>query len=253
MPFSNSKPFTQYLLYLADTTLILSHRHSEWCGHGPILEQDIAITNISLDLLGQARNYYQYVARRMGEGTTEDQLAYHRGEREFCNLLLTELPKGDWAFTVLRQYLFSEFHQLLLEMHTRHADEQLVAMAYKSLKEVKYHLRWSREWVLRLGDGTPESHQRMLAALDDLLPYTGELFIPAVYEISSAADPSELEAVWKERITKTLEEATLPTEGFSTRAPYMQRGGKTGTHTEHLGFILADMQYLQRTYPGCEW
>jgi ring-1,2-phenylacetyl-CoA epoxidase subunit PaaC len=238
-----------YVLHLADTALILSHRNSEWCGHGPVLEQDIAITNIALDLLGQASNFYQYAATLVGNNTTEDTLAYLRTEREYKNLLLVEQPKGDWAQTILRQYLFSQYQYFLFEQLQQHGDTQLAAIATKALKEITYHLRWSSEWVIRLGDGTAESHQRMLNAIDALWRYTGEMFIPASYEEEMDIDNALLQTKWNETVQKVFNEATLPVpENIK-----MQAGGKQGIHTEHLGFILAVMQYLQRTYPGCKW
>lgn len=239
-----------YILHLADSTLILAQRNSEWCAHGPILEQDIAITNISLDLLGQARNFYQHAANLLNETTgsteTEDSLANLRNEREFKNLLLTELPNGDWAQTVLKQFFFSVYQSLLYKQLLHSEDEQLVAIAEKSLKEITYHLKWSSEWVIRLGDGSPESHARMIKAVDYLWMYTGECFLPASFEETEVA---VLQKPWMEIVTTVFEEATLqiPANG------YMQEGGKTGTHTEHLGFILAEMQSLQRAYPGAEW
>lgn len=239
---------THYLLHLADTTLILSHRNSEWCGHGPVLEQDIALTNISLDLLGQARLLYQYAAERMGNAD-EDQLAYLRTEREFKNLLLTEQPNGNWGQTILRQYFFSQFQQLLFQQLELQADKQLVAIATKSLKEINYHVRWSSEWVIRLGDGTEESRNRMLQAVNELWRYTGEMFIPAEYETQLGIDFTVLQNKWLEKVQIVFAEATL----VIPEKTYMQTGGKTGTHTEHLGFILAEMQYLQRTYPNAQW
>ncbi|HRI23330.1 MAG TPA: phenylacetate-CoA oxygenase subunit PaaC [Ferruginibacter sp.] len=241
--------FTDYILHLADSTLILSQRNSEWCGHGPILEQDIAITNISLDLLGQARNFYQYAAALSSNGATEDSLAYLRKEREFKNLLLVEQPNGDWGQTVLRQYLFSQYQYLLFEQLEHSSDEQLAAIAAKSIKETKYHVRWSSEWVVRLGDGTEESHARMLKAVEELWPYTGEMFIPAEYEISFGVDLASIKKNWDEKVTAVLGEASLPLP----EKVFMQSGGKTGTHTEQLGYILAELQYMQRTYPGAEW
>ena len=237
-----------YLLHLADSTLILSQRNSEWCGHGPVLEQDIAITNISLDLLGQARNFYQYAATLSGNGATEDTLAYLRTEREFKNLLITELPNGDWAQTILKQYFFSQYQLLLYEQLKGHADSQLAAIAEKAIKEILYHVRWSSEWVVRLGDGTSESHQRMLHAINETWSYTGELFLPADYE-TAVADPAPLKDHWTEKVTAVFEQATLPLPGNV----YMHTGGKSGRHTEHLGYILAELQYLQRTYPGATW
>ena len=178
---------TDYLLHLADTTLILSQRNSEWCGHGPILEQDIAITNISLDLLGQSRNFYQYAAelirQQNGNTISEDSLAYLRDATEFKNLLFAELPRGDWANTILRQYLFSEFQFILFEQLKNHSDSQLAAIAAKGIKETTYHIRWSKELVIRLGDGTAESHDRIKAALSILWAYTDEFFIPAAFQM----------------------------------------------------------------------
>ena len=173
---------TDYLLHLADSNLILAQQNAAWCGHGPILEQDIALTNISLDLLGQSRNYYQYAAERIGNGCDEDQLAYLRTERAFKNCLICEQPNGDWGQTILRQFFFSSYQQLLLEQLRRISEERLAAIAEKSLKEVNYHVRWSSEWVIRLGDGTEESRTRMLNAIDHLWSYTGEMFDPANYE-----------------------------------------------------------------------
>lgn len=237
-----------YLLHLADTTLILSHRNSEWCGHGPILEQDIALTNIALDLLGQARLFYQYAAQVIGD-TDEDKLAYLRDERAFKNLLLAEQPNGHWGQTVLRQYLYSQYQQLLYEQLKQHDDVQLAAIAEKSLKETQYHVRWSSEWVIRLGDGTAESHERMLQAIDALWPYTGEMFMPAPYECYAGVSAADLQQQWSEKVAHVFAEATLP----MPQNIFMQQGGKTGLHTEHLGYILATMQYLQRTYPNATW
>ena len=244
-----------YTLHLADSALILGHRNSEWCGHGPVLEQDIAITNISLDLIGQARNFYQYAAQLTGENATEDTLAYLRDAREFKNCLLAEVPNGDWAVTVLRQFFFSAYQYLQYQQLQRSSDTQLAAIAEKALKEVTYHLRWSSEWVIRLGDGTSESHQRILNAIEDLWMFTGELFKPADYEIEANAkgfgvNVELMKNDWLQNVKAVFEEATLP---IPDENAWMQTGGKTGRHTEHLGFILADMQFLQRTYPGNEW
>jgi ring-1,2-phenylacetyl-CoA epoxidase subunit PaaC len=241
-----------YLLHLADTTLILSHRNSEWCGHGPILEQDIALTNISLDLLGQSRLFYQYAAELIGN-TDEDKLAYLRTEREYKNLLLVEQPNGDWGQTILRQYLYSQFQQLLFQQLQQHQDEQIAAIATKSLKETNYHVRWSSEWVIRLGDGTDESKQRMQQAIDELWRYTGEMFLPAEYELKIGIDLNSIKNKWQEKVDAVLSEATLIPPSGGGGAVFMQQGGKTGTHTEHLGYILADLQYLQRTYPNAQW
>jgi ring-1,2-phenylacetyl-CoA epoxidase subunit PaaC len=238
-----------YTLHLADNSLIIAQRNAEWCGHGPILEQDIAITNISLDLLGQSRNFYQYAATLIRNGATEDSLAYLRTEREFKNCLLVEQPNGDWAQTVLRQFFFSAYQFLLYEKLQHSNDDQLAAIAAKALKEVTYHQRWSSEWVIRLGDGTEESHQRMLHAIDELWRYTGELFISSDYETVAGFDIASLKDNWMKKVNTVFEEATLPVP----EKTFMQSGGKTGTHTEHLGYILTELQYLQRTYPNAEW
>ena len=238
-----------YTLHLADNALILGQRNTEWCGHGPILEQDIAITNISLDLVGQARSFYQYAAQLKADGSTEDMLAYFRTERDFKNCLLVEQPNGDWAQTILRQFLFSSYQYFLYQELQKNSDETLAAIAEKSLKEVSYHLRWSSEWVIRLGDGTNESHSRILKAIDELWRYTGELFIPVAYEKEAGVDVLLLKNDWSEKVKAVLTEATLPVP----ENIFMQTGGKTGTHTEHLGYILTELQYVQRAYPGCEW
>lgn len=240
----------QYTLHLADNALILGQRNAAWCGHGPVLEQDIAITNISLDLIGQARNFYQYAAQLKNDGSTEDSLAYLRTEREFLNVLLAERPNGDWGQTILRQFFFSVYQSLLYRQLSASPDAQLAAIAAKALKEVTYHVRWSSEWVIRLGDGTEESHARMNKAMEALWAYTGELFMTADYErIPEAADPAQLENEWKEKVQQVCSEATLQLP----QQTFMQQGGKKGVHSEELGFILAEMQYMQRAFPGCEW
>jgi len=262
---SNSK--INYTLHLADNALILGHRNSEWCGHGPVLEQDIAITNISLDLIGQARNFYQYAAQIISEqkisptkgdlegAVTEDTLAYLRDSRDFKNCLLVEQPNGDWAVTILRQFFFSVYQYLLYKRLQTSNDMQLAAIGEKALKEVTYHVRWSSEWVIRLGDGTEESHKRMLKAIDDLWMFTGELFIPASYERetvqnSFGVDVSNLKDDWMQKVKNVFAEATLPAPDENV---WMQSGGKEGVHSEYLGYILADLQFLQRAYPNCEW
>jgi ring-1,2-phenylacetyl-CoA epoxidase subunit PaaC len=186
---------------------------------------------------------------RAGGEATEDSLAYLRTEREFKNCLLVEQPNGDWGQTILRQFFFSTYQFLLYERLQSVKDEQVAAIAAKALKEVTYHLRWSSEWVIRLGDGTEESNQRMVKAIDELWRYTGELFIAADYEKNSGIDVAELKEGWMKKVTAVFEEATLPVP----EKVFMQTGGKTGTHTEHLGYILAELQYLQRTYPNATW
>lgn len=253
-------PFhTKFLLHLADSALLLGHRNSEWTGHGPILEQDIALSNIALDLIGQSRNLYQYAALQLNEAypgstETEDSLAYLRDTREFYNLLIVELPKGDWAFTTLRQFFFSAWQKLLFTKLLSSQDLQLAAISEKSVKETNYHLRWSGEWVIRLGDGTVESRRRLIKALEFLWPYTGEFFkdfegSELLIHYCELADP------WNEMVTNVFEEAGLAGElqSLRTNNNWMHSGGADGLHTEHLGFLLAEMQFLQRAYPGCSW
>jgi len=238
------------VLHIADTALILGQRNAAWCAHGPILEQDIAITNITLDLIGQARNFYQYAALLINEAEnkneTEDSLAFLRNERDFKNLLICELPNGDWAQTILRQFFFSTFQQLMYQEMIKSSDSQIAAIAAKSIKETNYHVKWSSEWVIRLGDGTDESNQRMKNAIEYLWQYTGEFFIAAEYEI---IDVAALKNEWLEKVKSVFDEATLA----MPENTFMQTGGKTGVHTEHLGFILPEMQSLQRNFPGAEW
>ncbi len=250
-----------YTLHLADSNLILTQKNGEWCGHGPILEQDIAITNITLDLIGQSRNFYQYASQLINQSAdqpinivTEDSLAYMRKEREFKNLLLTEQPNGDWAQTITRQFFYCNFQYLLYEKMQQSSNEQLAGIAAKAIKEVAYHVNWSNEWILRLGDGTDESKKRMQKAITELWPYTGEMFVNADYETALlkeniSVDVSELKDAWLKKVNEIFEEAglSLPEKSF------MQSGGKNGVHTEQLGYILTELQYLQRTYPGAEW
>ncbi len=238
-----------YILYLADSTLILSHRNSEWCGHAPIIEQDIALTNIALDLLGQARSFYQYAATLIGNNVTEDSLAYLRIENEYKNLLLTELPNDDWANTILKQFYFSVYQYYLYQQLLNNSDEQIVAIANKAIKEVVYHVRWSGEWVVRLGDGTAESHQRMKNAIENLKNYIGEMFIAADFETALQIDVNNIQQQWQEKVNATFAEATLPLP----ENIFNHTGGKNGVHTEYLGYILTEMQYLQRTYPNAVW
>lgn len=250
----NTKNLIDYILHLADNALIIGHKNSEWCGHGPVLEQDIAISNIALDCIGQARNFYQYAAELTGNGASEDSLAYLRDVTDFKNILLIELPNGDWAQTILRQFFFSTYQYFLYRQLQNSIDVQLAAIAEKALKEVTYHLRWSSEWVIRLGDGTEESKKRMLQAIDELWNYTGEMFHPADYELEAVKegygiDPATIKNVWDKKIKSVFEEATLSIP-LDAR---MHKGGKQGGHTKHLGDILLEMQFLQRANPGAEW
>jgi ring-1,2-phenylacetyl-CoA epoxidase subunit PaaC len=259
-----------YTLHLADNALILGHRNSEWTGYGPILEQDIAISNIALDLIGQARNFYQYAAELINEqgtaaGTivTEDSLAYLRDGWDFKNCLLTEQVNGDWARTIGKQFFFSAYQFYLYGQMQYSRDTRLAAISAKAYKEVTYHLRWSSEWVIRLGDGTAESHTRMEKAVDELSRFTGELFLSSVYEQQViddgiGVDLSPLRSKWEEKVKEVFAEATLligepAGVAGSAKDPRMQTGGKNGRHTEHLGYLLAEMQFLQRAYPNCEW
>jgi len=244
-----------YTLHLADSSIIMGHRLSEWTGHGPMLEQDIAISNIALDLIGQARNFYQYAAS-LKDGATEDSLAYLRDAHEFKNLLIAEIRNGDWAKTILKLFFFSTYQLCLYQKLFHSADQQLSAIAEKSLKEVTYHVRWSSEWVIRLGDGTEESNRRIKEALANVWPYTGEMFQPAQYETalfenSVGVNVSDIKNSWMEKVKDTFKEATL--QYPADEKLWMHTGGKTGVHTEHLGYILAEMQFLQRAYPNCEW
>ena len=233
---------------------MLGHRLSEWCGHGPILEEDIALTNISLDLVGEANLLLQRAGQVEGKGRDQDDLAYLRTDREYRNALIVELPKGDFGYTIVRQFLFSTYAMHQWEALSSCADADLSGIAAKALKESRYHVRHAAEWVVRLGDGTDESHGRAQDALDDLWRYTGELFMTddveqALVKQQLAVDSTALLAPWKRDVTDVVARATLrlPTDA------YMQRGGRSGQHTEHLGVMLADMQVLPRTHPGAKW
>ncbi|TXB67555.1 1,2-phenylacetyl-CoA epoxidase subunit PaaC [Phaeodactylibacter luteus] len=245
----------EYLLRLGDNALILGHRLSEWCGHGPVLEQDIAMTNIALDQVGQARSLLQYAAQIEGEGRTEDQLAYTRDVMQFRNLLLVEQPNENFAHTIVRQFFFDAFNFPLYQGLARSKDEHLKAIAEKSLKEITYHLRYSSEWVIRLGDGTPESHKKMQDAVDELIIYTGELTTAdevdlMMAEAGIAPALEQVHTAFDERLNAVLQEATLN----RPKPSYMQSGGKDGRmHTEYLGYILAELQFVQRAYPNMEW
>lgn len=244
----------QYCLRRGDDNLILSHRLSEWCGHGPQLEEDIALANRALDLIGQARNYLQYAATVEGKGRTEDDLAYQRKERDFVNVKLVEQPNGDYAHTMARSFLYDAWHLPLQQALTKSADTQLAAIAGKAVKEVTYQLKTSADWMIRFGDGTEESHRRAQTALDALWTYTGELFATDEVEATLlkagiAPDMGPIKAAFDSKVDAVLAEATLkrPADGF------MMSGGRQGKHSEHMGFLLAEMQYLQRAYPGATW
>lgn len=250
----NKTLLKQYVLQLADNSMILGQRLGEWCGHGPILEQDIAMTNIALDLVGEARSLYQYVAEIDGDGKTEDDYPYKRDVLEWRNLLLVEQPNEDFAYTVVRQFLFDVYHYHHLQALMSSSDERLSAIAHKSIKEAKYHLKYSSEWLVRLGDGTEESHQKTQKALDNRYMYFDEAFMPTSLEatITDQGIGPDLAVLHKdasEMVADVVSRATLtlPEVGWA------QRGGKEGRHSEHLGFILAELQFMQRTYPDSQW
>ena len=243
----------EYTLRLADNALILGHRLSEWCSKAPTLEIDMALSNIALDLIGQARNLYQYAANLQGE-KTEDDFAYLRDAHDYKNCLLVEMPNGDFAMTLMRQFLFSAFQLPFYAQLKDSESEVLRGVAEKAVKEVTYHLRWSSEWVIRLGDGTAESHNRIQKALDTLWSYCGDMWTPDDLDIWAAetgfgVDLKEIKTKWENTISTVLQEANL----VQPESTYFHKGGKTGQHTEHLGFLLAEMQFLQRAYPNSEW
>lgn len=244
----------EYLLRLGDDSLIIGHRLSEWCGHGPILEEDIAMTNIALDFIGQATSILEYAAKIEDKGRDADALAFLRYERDYRNVLLVEQANEDFGVTMMRQFLFDAFRKPLFEALTKSEDEQLAAIAEKSLKETKYHLKHSSEWVIRLGDGTEESHKRAQYALDTLWRYTDELFFEnevdqALQAANIAPSLATIRQEWDATVKAVIEEATLtiPQNGWK------QQGGRTGLHSENLGYILAELQYMQRAYPGNKW
>ena len=247
-----SDALVKYTVRLADDALIYSQRLSEWCSRGPTLEEDLALANVALDYIGRARMFYQYAHAL--SGITEDQYAYTRDTREFTNLLICELPNGDFAHTLVRQYLIDEFEALYLQALQASGDATLAVIAQKSAKETAYHLRRSREWMLRFGLGTRESHERADAALESLWGYTPELFVMDALEDDLcgqgiAVDRDALAGVWRDKVAATCAQAglALPSDSWQVT------GGRNGNHTEHMGHLLAEMQILQRTYPGLEW
>jgi ring-1,2-phenylacetyl-CoA epoxidase subunit PaaC len=253
---------SDYIIHLADNALILGHRNSEWTGHGPILEQDIALSNIALDLVGQSRNFYQLAASRMNQLTpgltiTEDDLAYLRDVHEFRNFVLLEQDNGDWAKTILRQFYFSIYQYLLYKKLLASSYPAIAAISEKSIKETRYHVKWSSEWVIRLGDGTPESHRRMVDAGQELNPWISELFIPVDFDYEAAETgagilPDALQEDWYQRVNRIFETAGLPMLSSEKKTMNIL-SGKKGVHSEHLGYLLAEMQFLQRAYPGSNW
>lgn len=244
----------QFLLRLGDNTLILGHRVSEWCGHSPVLEEDIALANTALDLIGQTRFWLGLAGEIEGKGRSADDLAYRRDAWDFRNVLLVERPNGDFGQTLMRQFLFDAWHFDMLSALSTSSDARVAEIAAKAVKEVAYHLERSRDLVIRLGDGTGESRRRMQAALDDCLPYAGEMFLSdatdtAMAEAGIAPDPGSLRAGWDATVSQTLRDATLT----APKDVYVHKGGRDGVHTEHLGYILAEMQFLQRAYPDAVW
>ncbi|CAG0957249.1 ring-1,2-phenylacetyl-CoA epoxidase subunit PaaC [Burkholderiales bacterium] len=249
-----STPLFSYLLRHGDNALILAQQLAAWTGKGPILEEDLALANVSLDLLGEARLWLSLAGELEGRGRDEDALAMRRDAAEFRNLLLVEQPNGDFADTMVRQFLFDAWHLPLMRALTRSSDTRIAEIARGTAKEAAYHLERSREWVIRLGDGTEESHQRSAAALNRLWPYTGELFESDAIEAELASeglatDPAVLRLPWRTTVLDTLAEATLdlPMDAW------MQSGGRSGRHGEHLSYLLGEMQYLERLHPGLKW
>ena len=245
------------VLRIADTSLIHGQRLSEWCGHGPVIEEDIALTNIALDLVGQARLLLSHAAALEGQGRDEDRLAFLRDEAAFRNLSMVELPNQDFGRTVLRILLMAAWQDALWAQLATSRDAQLAAIATKSAKETRYHLQHAADWTVRLGDGTAESKRRMDRALAYLWPYTAELFDDdaldhAVHAAGLAPLPSSLRATWEATVLPVLAEATLVGSTLPPRTPFLSHG-KRGRHTEHMGHLLAPMQAMQRTYPGCQW
>lgn len=243
----------EYLLRLGDDRLVLGHRLSAWCGHGPILEEDIALANVSLDLIGQAANFLRLAGKVEGQGRDEDALAYFRDAIDYRNVSLVELPNGDYGRTIARQFLFDVWSVLLLEQLEQAAHPELAGIAAKARKEARYHVRHSGEWIIRFGDGTEESHRRVQTALDELWPYTGELFgvddVDRRLADAGVPLPDTLEPAWREIVSDVIRRATLtiPADG------YMHSGGRQGRHTEHLGHMLDEMQILARSHPGAKW
>ncbi len=250
----SKEPLVRFILRRADDALVLGHRLSEWCGHAPLLEEEMALANIALDHLGQARALYTYAAEVEAAGLDEDAYAYRRDPVDYLNVLLVERPNGDFAHTIVRLWLYSAFMSLWWQAMTGSKDAQLSAIAARAVKEVAYHLRHAANWVVRLGDGTAQSHQRTQMALDQLWPYAGEMFTSQPDEedliaTGIAIDPETLRQAWLTRIMNEAAQALLkmPT------APFSQQGGRSGNHSEAMGHLLAELQFMQRTYPGAQW
>lgn len=243
----------KFILQLADNELILGHRISEWCGHGPALEQDIALANIALDHVGQSRMYYQLAAEMEGNGKTEDDYPYKRMETSFYNVQLAEHENVDFGYTIVRSFFYDHFYYLLLEQLIGSTHIQLANIAKSAIKEVKYHMRYSSEWIKRLGDGTEESHNRVQKAINDIYGFTGEMFIASEADkhvkTQYGIDIESLKEKWLSSIKEVIAEATLELP----ETTWFQKGGKDGIHTEKLGYLLTELQYIQRAYPNMEW
>jgi ring-1,2-phenylacetyl-CoA epoxidase subunit PaaC len=247
-------PAVQYVLRRADDALILGHRLSEWCGHAPAMEEDMALANMALDLIGQARSLYTYAGEIEGAGHDEDAFAYRRSERHYRNLLLVEQPNGDFAQTIVRQFFYAAFAEPYWQAMTGSSDTTLSAIAAKAEKELAYHLRHAAEWLVRLGDGTKESHLRTCTAIENLWPFTGEMFAldstdRAALSCGMGVDTEALRPAWGNTVSTVFQRATLPMPPVG----WMQSGGRAGRHSEHLGHLLTDLQYLQRALPGARW
>ncbi|MDO4700510.1 MAG: 1,2-phenylacetyl-CoA epoxidase subunit PaaC [Moraxella sp.] len=253
MDNKNNQILANFLLHIADSQLILSHRLAQWCGHAPELEIDIALANIGLDLLGQARNFLTLAGEIEGLDRDEDKLAYHRDEREFFNLLLCEQPNGDFAQTIVRQWLFDHYQLLLMKALTKSGETKIVALAEKSLKEIKYHLRFSRTWLMRFCQSTPEAFERTQKGLNEVWRFSAELFELTqderiLVQAGIISDFDQEKQAWSDVVENELRQYKLNIPQTAYR-----RGAKQGLHTEHLGYILAELQYLQRTYPNMTW
>ncbi len=254
MAFNIESAVIDYSIALGDDSLTLGHRLSEWCRNGPFLEEDLALSNVALDFIGRARLFYTYAAELEGKGRSEDDIAYLRDCRAYRNFLINELPNGDFAFTMARQLMIDIYEMGFFTYLQQSADQTLAAIAAKAIKECRYHLRRSSDWVRRLGDGTEESHRRIQKAFDDLWGYAPELFAPCeneqeLIEAGIAVNRGGLKENWDSAMHAILREATLEVPG----GDWSIGGGRDGVHTEHLGYLLAEMQFLQRAYPGLQW
>ena len=252
---NNKTDLIEYLLRLGDSALIQGQRLCQWCGHAPALEEELALMNVGLDLVGQARNWLEYAAELLDDGRDADHLAFRRDERAYRNLLLVEQPNGDFAVTILKQFLYDAWHLQVLSGLSQSSDERIAGIAAKAVKEVTYHLRRSGEWVERLGDGTEESHQRMLAAIPEVWRFTVELTSAdgseqRLHAAGITTDAAQVAAAWQAKVNEIFASATLPVPAAPN---YFYLNARKGLHTEHLGILLAEMQFLPRAYPDATW